>query len=48
MVVTLPSGSNASAERARQLLADELGVPRGLEPNEAEAWIDAQLARTPA
>jgi CarD family transcriptional regulator len=34
--------------RARQLLTDELGVSRGLEPAEAEAWIDAQLARTPA
>jgi RNA polymerase-interacting CarD/CdnL/TRCF family regulator len=34
--------------KARQLLADELGASRGLEPAEADAWIDAQLARTPA
>ena len=30
--------------KARQLLATELGVSRGLEPAQAEAWIDTQLA----
>ena len=30
--------------KARQLLAAELGVSRGLEPAQAEAWIDTQLA----
>ena len=34
--------------KARQLLADELGVSRGLEHAEAEAWIDAQLAQARA
>ena len=30
--------------RARELLAREIAVSRGIEPLEAEAWIDAQLS----
>jgi len=30
--------------RARQMLAEELGLVRGVEPDEADSWIGAQLA----
>ena len=32
--------------RARRLLSDEIGVAHGLEPAEADAWIEEQLAPT--
>jgi RNA polymerase-interacting CarD/CdnL/TRCF family regulator len=31
---------------ARQLLADEIGASRGVDPSEADAWIGDQLAGT--
>ncbi len=34
--------------RARQLLAEELSLSRGLESDEADSWIDAQLAEVRA
>jgi CarD family transcriptional regulator len=33
-------------KRARRLLSDEIGLARGLEPAEADAWIAEQLAAT--
>jgi CarD family transcriptional regulator, regulator of rRNA transcription len=33
-------------KRARRLLSAEIGLARGLEPAEADAWIDEQLATT--
>jgi hypothetical protein len=32
--------------RARRLLSGEIGLARGLEPAEADAWIEEQLAVT--
>jgi CarD family transcriptional regulator len=32
--------------RARRLLSGEIGLARGLEPDEADAWIDDQLGAT--
>jgi RNA polymerase-interacting CarD/CdnL/TRCF family regulator len=32
--------------RARKLLSGEIGVVQGLEPAEADAWIEEQLALT--
>jgi CarD family transcriptional regulator len=32
--------------KARQLLSNEIALARGVEPAEASAWIDEQLART--
>jgi CarD family transcriptional regulator len=32
--------------RARRLLSGEIGLARGLEPAEADAWIEEQLATT--
>ena len=32
--------------KARQLLSNEIALARGLEPAEANAWIDEQLTRT--
>ena len=32
--------------KARQLLSNEIALARGVEPAEANAWIDAQLTRT--
>ena len=32
--------------KARQLLSTEIALARGVEPAEANAWIDAQLTRT--
>ena len=32
-------------QKARQLLADEIGSSRGIESAEADAWIDEQLAQ---
>ena len=32
--------------KARQLLSDEIALARGVEPAEANAWIDEQLTRT--
>ncbi len=32
--------------KARQLLSGEIGLARGLEPAEADAWIDEQLTPT--
>jgi CarD family transcriptional regulator len=49
---TLPAQSQlAPGERdlfvkARQLLSDEIALARGVEPAEANAWIDEQLTRT--
>jgi CarD family transcriptional regulator len=49
---TLPAQSQLSlGERdlfvkARQLLSDEIALARGVEPAEANAWIDEQLTRT--
>jgi CarD family transcriptional regulator len=34
--------------KARQLLADEIGVSRGVDPLEADAWIGEQIARNQA
>ena len=49
---TLPAKSQLSpGERdlfvkARQLLSNEIALARGVEPVEANAWIDEQLTRT--
>ena len=49
---TLPAQSQLSpGERdlfvkARQLLSNEIALARGVEPAEANAWIDEQLTRT--
>lgn len=32
--------------RARRLLSGEIGLARGLEPADADAWIEEQLAAT--
>jgi CarD family transcriptional regulator len=32
--------------KARQLLSNEIALARGVEPAEANAWIDEQLTRT--
>jgi hypothetical protein len=32
--------------KARRLLSDEIGLAQGLEPVEADAWIEEQLAAT--
>jgi len=32
--------------KARQLLSNEIALARGVEPAEADAWIDEQLTRT--
>jgi CarD family transcriptional regulator len=39
----LSSGEKALYVKARQLLSGEIGLARGLEPAEADAWIDQQL-----
>jgi RNA polymerase-interacting CarD/CdnL/TRCF family regulator len=33
--------------KARQLLADEIGIVRGIESSEADDWISDQLSHTP-
>jgi CarD family transcriptional regulator, regulator of rRNA transcription len=40
----LSTSERALHLKARELLSGEIGVTRGLEPAEAEAWIDEQLA----
>jgi CarD family transcriptional regulator len=40
----LSTSERALHLKARELLSGEIGVTRGLDPAEAEAWIDEQLA----
>jgi RNA polymerase-interacting CarD/CdnL/TRCF family regulator len=40
----LSLGENDLYEKARQLLVGEIGVACGLDPAEADAWIDKQIA----
>lgn len=40
----LSLGENDLYEKARQLLVGEIGVACGLDPTEADAWIDTQIA----
>ena len=40
----LSTSERALHLKARELLSGEIGVTRGLEPAEVEAWIDGQLA----
>jgi len=40
----LSTSERALHLKARELLSGEIGVTRGVEPAEAEAWIDEQLA----
>jgi len=40
----LSPGEKELYVKARQLLSGEIGLARGLEPAEADAWIDEQLA----
>ena len=42
--IKLSTSERALHLKARELLSGEIGVTRGLEPAEAEAWIDEQLA----
>lgn len=39
----LSAGERAIYMKARRLLSGEIGLAHGLEPSEAEAWIDRQL-----
>ncbi len=41
----LSPGERELVRRARQLLTNEIALARGVEVEEAEAWLDAQLAR---
>ncbi len=41
---SLPTGERALRVKARELLSGEISLVRGVEPAEAEAWIDEQLA----
>jgi CarD family transcriptional regulator, regulator of rRNA transcription len=43
----LSTSERALHLKARELLSGEIGVTRGLDQAEADAWIDAQLARAP-
>jgi RNA polymerase-interacting CarD/CdnL/TRCF family regulator len=42
----LSPSENDLYKRARRLLSGEIGLARGLEPAEADAWIEEQLAAT--
>ncbi len=42
----LSPGERELCVKARQLLSNEIALARGVEPAEADAWIDEQLART--
>ena len=42
----LSQGEKELFVKARQLLSNEIALARGVEPAEANAWIDAQLARS--
>ena len=42
----LSLGDNELYEKARQLLAGEIGVACGYDPAQAKAWIDEQIAAT--
>ena len=42
--IKLSTSERALHLKARELLSDEIGIARGLDRAEAEAWIDAQLA----
>jgi RNA polymerase-interacting CarD/CdnL/TRCF family regulator len=39
----LSPGERTLYLRARRLLSGEIGLARGLEPDEADAWIENQL-----
>jgi CarD family transcriptional regulator len=42
----LSQGERAFFVKARQLLSNEIALARGVEPAEADAWIEEQLTRT--
>jgi CarD family transcriptional regulator len=42
----LSPGEKELFVKARELLSNEISLARGVEPAEANAWIDAQLTRT--
>jgi RNA polymerase-interacting CarD/CdnL/TRCF family regulator len=42
----LSPGEKELFAKARQLLSNEIALARGVEPAEANAWIDEQLTRT--
>ena len=42
----LSPGEKEVFAKARQLLSNEIALARGVEPAEANAWIDEQLTRT--
>jgi CarD family transcriptional regulator len=42
----LSPGERELFVKARQLLSNEIALARGVEPSEANAWIDEQLTRT--
>jgi RNA polymerase-interacting CarD/CdnL/TRCF family regulator len=45
------SGSSGERDvfiKARRLLADEIALTRGIQPDAADAWIEERLARPPA
>lgn len=42
----LSPGERELFVKARQLLSNEIALARGVEPAEADAWIDEQLTRT--
>ncbi len=42
----LSAGEKELFTRARQLLSDEIAQARGLQQEEADAWIEEQLSRT--
>ena len=42
----LSPGERELFVKARQLLSNEIALARGVEPAEANAWIDEQLTRT--
>jgi len=42
----LSPGEREHFVKARQLLSNEIALARGVEPAEANAWIDEQLTRT--
>ncbi|MGZ4357784.1 MAG: hypothetical protein ACXVRU_13355, partial [Gaiellaceae bacterium] len=44
----LSLGENDLYEKARQLLAGEIGIACGLDPAQADAWIDEQIAAAQA
>jgi len=41
-----PPGEKEVFAKARELLSNEIALARGVEPAEANAWIDEQLTRT--